>query len=50
MSEVIKIEAKNEWVVMLGDMNKHVGDIIDGNHKKVTFGGQLVKTEKYMFR
>ena len=26
-----------------GDQNKHVGDIIDGNHEKVTFGGQLIR-------
>ena len=36
MSEVIKIEVKDEWVVILGDMNKHVGDIVKGNHEKVT--------------
>ena len=51
MTEVLKIEAKNELVVILGDMNKHVGDIIEGNHDKVTFGGRLIKklleTEKY---
>ena len=38
-------------MVILGDINKHVGDIIEGNHDKVTFGGRLIKklleTEKY---
>ena len=51
MTEVLKIEAKNEFVIILGDMNKHVGDIIDGNHDKVTFGGRLIRKmlemEKY---
>ena len=53
MSEVIKIEAKNEWVVMLGDMNKHVGDIIDGNHKKSnlwwTVGERSIGNRKVCF-
>ena len=51
MIEIVKIESKNEVVVLLGDLNKHVGDIIEGNHAKVTFGGNLIrnmlKTEKY---
>ena len=51
MHELVKIEVKQELVVLMGDLNKHVGDIIEGNHSKVTFGGQLIrnllKTEKY---
>ena len=52
MSEVVKIEAKNELLVLCGDLNKHVGDVVEGNHSKVTFGGQLIRdllsTEKYI--
>ena len=51
INEIVKIEAKGELVLIAGDLNKHVGDIIDGNNDKVTFGGQLVrnmlKSEKY---
>ena len=43
MTEVTKIEANSEFCVIIGDINKHVGDIIDGNHEKVTFGGQLIR-------
>ena len=43
MSEVIKIEAKEELTVICGDLNKKVGDVVDGNHTKVTFGGQLIR-------
>ena len=52
LNEIIKIEAKDEFVLLLGDLNKHVGDCIEGNHDKVTFGGQLIRnmlsTEKYI--
>ena len=51
MHELVKIEVKQELVVLMGDLNKYVGDIIEGNHSKVTFVGQLIrnllKTEKY---
>ena len=42
MTEVTRIEAKGEWLIMLGDFNSHVGDIIDGNHTVVSTGGQLI--------
>ena len=52
VTELKKIEYKGEFAVLIGDMNKHVGDIIKGNHTKVTFGGQLIrellKTKKYV--
>ena len=44
--EVSKIEAKNEAVILIGDLNKHVGNGslgISGNHPKVSFGGKLVQ-------
>ena len=35
MEEVVKIEARNEMAVIIGDMNKHLADtIIEGNKKK----------------
>ena len=52
MSEVVKKEAKNELLVLCGDLNKYVGDVVEGNHSRVTFGGQLIRdllsTEKYI--
>ena len=52
VTELKKIEYKGEFSVLIGDMNKHVGDVIKGNHTKVTFGGQLIreilKTKKYV--
>ena len=51
VNEVIKIEAKKEFLVIFGDMNKHVGDLIEGNSCKISYGGQLIrdflKSEKY---
>ena len=32
MREIIKIEAKGEHLIILGDLNCHVGDLIEGNH------------------
>ena len=43
LTELKKIEYKGEHVVLLGDMNKHVGDIVNGNHEKVSLGGKLIR-------
>ena len=43
MNEILKIEERNEHVVICGDFNKMVGDIIPGNKPKVTHGGHLVR-------
>ena len=47
-----KIELKGESVILLGDLNKHVGDIIKGNIDKISFGGTLIRelldTGKYL--
>ena len=40
--EIDKIEARGEDYVCLGDMNKHVGNIIPHNHEKTTHGGKLI--------
>ena len=34
---------RGENIILIGDLNKHVGEIIPGNHKKCSFGGNLVK-------
>ena len=28
---------------MLGDANKHIGDLVEGNHDKVTAGGRFIR-------
>ena len=43
VSEVTNIEKQGEHVILIGDLNKHVGDTIKNNHTKVTFGGELIK-------
>ena len=43
VEEVVKIEAKKENLIIIGDFNKHVGDIIEGNHSKITEGGRLIR-------
>ena len=52
VSELKKIEVLGEHVVFIGDMNKHVGEIIKGNHSKVSYGGKLIRellnTKKYV--
>ena len=51
-AELAKIELKCESVILQGDLNKHVGDIIKGNKEKISFGGTLIRelldTEKYL--
>ena len=52
VSELKKLEVLGEHVVFIGDMNKHVGEIIKGNHSKVSYGGKLIRellnTKKYV--
>ena len=36
LAEVAKIEMRNELVILIGDMNKKVGNIIEGNTEKVS--------------
>ena len=50
-SRSTKLEMKCE-IVVIGDLNKQVGDIIKGNTIKESFGGKLIKdlidTKKYI--
>ena len=43
VEEIVKIEAKGENLILIGDLNRHVGHLIDGNHEKVPMGGKLIK-------
>ena len=42
MEEVVKIEARDEEAVLIGDMNKHLSDTIIKDNKKQTHGGKLL--------
>ena len=42
-SEVTRIEAKGEYLLMIGDINRLVGDAVDGNDPKISFGGNLIR-------
>ena len=48
VDELNVIERRGEDVILLGDMNKHVGDIIPGNHPKCSFGGKLVQANTFL--
>ena len=43
VEEMLKIEAKGEHVMLIGDFNKHIGNVIPNNHDRVTAGGKLVR-------
>ena len=43
VEEIVKIEAKGEAFVLLGDTNKHIGNLVEGNHEKITAGGKLIR-------
>ena len=46
MKDVGDIESKNESIVIIGDMNRAIGNDqygIQGNKSKVSFGGQLIR-------
>ena len=45
LEKITSIESLNESIILLGDMNKHIGNGIygiKGNIEKVSFGGKLV--------
>ena len=43
LNEITKIESKGELCVIIGDLNRHVGGLIEGNEKdKISFGGQFI--------
>ena len=52
VEEIIKIEAKDEMFILISDLNKQIGDLIEGNNKKISQGGKLVReflsSDKYI--
>ena len=52
VTELKRIELLGEHAVLIGDMNKHVGNIIKDNHDKISHGGKLIRellnTKKYV--
>ena len=43
VNQIEVIERRGEEVLLIGDLNKHVGDIVPGNHTKCSYGGKLVR-------
>ena len=44
--EIVKIESRKEACIILGDLNKHIGNDdlgVRNNHPKITFGGEFVR-------
>ena len=41
LEEIIKIEKRFEACILLGDLNKHIGN--DEYHAKISYGGELVR-------
>ena len=43
LNEIIKIESKKEHFLLLGDLNRHIGNnLIPKNHTKETLAGKLL--------
>ena len=42
LTVIHKIEAREEWLVCIGDFNRHLGCVVPGNSPDVTYGGELV--------
>ena len=50
LNEIKKIEKRNELILIIGDLNKHIGCDsygVKGNHNKISFGGELVRSLIY---
>ena len=49
---IAKVEERGESLIFVTDANRHVGDIVEGNNEKVTYGGELIRkfleSEKYV--
>ena len=43
VTETQKIRDRNEELIIACDANSHVGDLVAGNHTKVSTGGQLIR-------
>ena len=46
LDEIYQIEKRNEDIILIGDLNKHIGCDelgVENNHPKISFGGQLLR-------
>ena len=46
-NEIVKIDKRNEAVIIVGDLNKKIGNDdlgVKNNHPKISFGGELVRS------
>ena len=41
---ISKVEARNENLVIIGDANRLIGDVIPGNDPKVSYGGKMIRS------
>ena len=41
--EITKIKERDEGLVLIGDMNRAIGNIVEGNHPTVLHGGSLIR-------
>ena len=52
VDEMLKIEARDEEIIAVGDFNKHLGSIIKDNNPKVSHGGKMLNdflsSDKYV--
>ena len=40
-AQMVQAKARGDLCVVTGDLNRHIGDLIEGNDNRVSFGGQL---------
>ena len=46
VNEILKIEQKDEMILIVGDLNKHIGSDengIEGSNARISFGGELLR-------
>ena len=46
LAEIMKITRRNELLLIIGDINKHIGNDelgVTGNHQKISPGGKLIR-------
>ena len=43
MDILAKIDAMDEAALVIGDMNRRVGNVVKDNHDEVSYGGKLIR-------
>ena len=46
LNEILKLESRNEFILIVGDLNKHIGNDelgVKDNHSKISFGGKYIR-------